>query len=236
MLDPAVGANGGAPWVPDIIVTDMHMPEMDGVTLAQQIKARPLLRSIPLVMLSSGFMPSGEAGAALFDARLLKPARQNQLFDTLARCLSNDPNAHKKVEAAAVDVTKNITVLVADDNAVNLKVASAMLRKLGYGIVTATDGRETVEALAAAMRDHPVDAPPPFGAILMDVNMPDVDGLQATRQIHAVWGKRAPPIIAVTAAATDEDRTRCMDAGMDDYLTKPLQVAALARSCRRQRL
>ncbi len=230
VLDPAVGADGGSPWVPDIIVTDMHMPEMDGVTLAQQIKARPLVRGIPLVMLSSGFMPTGEAGAALFDARLLKPARQNQLFDTLARCLSHDPAAHKKVEVAAVDVTKNITVLVADDNAVNLKVASAMLRKLGYGIVTATDGREVVEALAAAMRDRPVGAPPPFGAILMDVNMPDVDGLQATRQIHTAWGNGAPPIIAVTAAATEEDRLRCMDAGMDDYLTKPLQVAALAQA------
>jgi signal transduction histidine kinase/DNA-binding response OmpR family regulator len=229
VLDPAVGAVSVA-WVPDIIVTDMHMPEMDGVTLAQQIKTRPLVRGIPLVMLSSGFMPTGEAGAALFAARLLKPARQNQLFDTLARCLSHDPAAHKKAEMATVDVTKNITIMVADDNAVNLKVASAMLRKLGYGIVTTTDGRETVEVLAAAMRNHPVGSPPPFGAILMDVNMPDVDGLQATRQIRAAWGNLSPPIIAVTAAATDDDRARCMDAGMDDYLTKPLQVAGLAHA------
>jgi signal transduction histidine kinase/DNA-binding response OmpR family regulator len=228
ILDSPVGHHKGAEvWMPDIIVTDMHMPEMDGVTLAQQIKARPLVQTIPMVMLSSGFMPSGDI-APLFVARLLKPPRQSQLFETLSRCLSDDPLAYQKAKASIENVRKNITILVADDNAVNLKVANAMLRKLGYDSLDTTDGRQTVEAMAAAMRDRLIDAPAPFGAILMDVNMPDVDGLQATRQIQATWGKRAPPIIAVTAAATPEDRARCIDAGMDDYLTKPLQVSALA--------
>ncbi len=231
VLDPAIGTGGHTThWVPDVIVTDMHMPEMDGVTLAQQIKTRALVRDIPLVLLSSGFMPSSDGSARLFDARLLKPARQSQLFDTIARCVSSDPAVLQNVQAPAIDVSKNITVLVADDNAVNLKVASAMLRKLGYGILTAADGREAVDALAAAMRNHVTGTPQPIGAILMDLNMPDVDGLQATRQIQATWGKLAPPIIAVTAAASDEDRNRCLDAGMDDYLTKPLQVAALAQA------
>jgi CheY-like chemotaxis protein/HPt (histidine-containing phosphotransfer) domain-containing protein len=108
---------------------------------------------------------------------------------------------------------------------VNLKVACAILLKLGYDLLTATDGREAVEAAAhAATHGHAI------GAILMDVNMPDVDGLQATRQIKEALGNRAPPIIALTAAASAEDRQRCEAAGMDDYLTKPLQVSALAQA------
>ena len=128
----------------------------------------------------------------------------------------------------APDERKNITVLVADDNAVNLKVACAILAKLGYDIRTATDGRQAVEAVAQASA-----AGVRLGAILMDVNMPDVDGLEATRQILAAWGAGAPPIIALTAGASTEDRARCEAAGMDDYLTKPLQLAALAQALER---
>jgi signal transduction histidine kinase/CheY-like chemotaxis protein/HPt (histidine-containing phosphotransfer) domain-containing protein len=213
-----------APSPPDIVITDMHMPQMDGLALARALKANQDWQAIPIVLLSSGFMPAAGDGAQLFSARLLKPARQNQLFETVLRCLSADPAASGRLPAVAADLKKHVTVLVADDNAVNLKVACAMLIKLGYDIATATDGRETVEAFAhaAARGEH-------FGAILMDVNMPDVDGLQATRQIRAAWGERAPPIIALTAAASAEDRERCEAAGMVDYLTKPLMVAALAR-------
>jgi CheY-like chemotaxis protein len=114
---------------------------------------------------------------------------------------------------------------VADDNAVNLKVACAMLAKLGYEWRTAMDGREAVESIAAAELQGVR-----FAAVLMDVNMPDVDGLEATRQIHARWGAASPPVIALTAGASVEDRQRCEAAGMDDYLTKPLQVSELARS------
>jgi CheY-like chemotaxis protein/HPt (histidine-containing phosphotransfer) domain-containing protein len=141
------------------------------------------------------------------------------------RCLSPDAQERERQGALAVDAKRHVTVLVADDNAVNLKVACAMLLKLGYDLLTATDGREAVEAAAhAATHGHTI------GAILMDVNMPDVDGLQATRQIKEALGTRAPPIIALTAAASAEDRQRCEAAGMDDYLTKPLQVAALAQA------
>ncbi|HSV78816.1 MAG TPA: response regulator, partial [Ramlibacter sp.] len=207
---------------PDVIVTDMHMPEMDGVAFAEAVKAHPGWERIPLVLLSSGFMPAGDASARLFQARLLKPARQNQLFDTILRCVSAE-EATTQDGGRGPEARKHATVLVADDNAVNLKVACAMLLKLGYEVRTATDGREAVEAVAqAAARGDRI------AAILMDVNMPDIDGLQATRQIQAARGKAAPPIIAVTAAASAEDRARCEAAGMDDYLTKPLQVAALA--------
>ncbi|HVZ46225.1 MAG TPA: response regulator [Ramlibacter sp.] len=207
---------------PDVIVTDMHMPEMDGVAFARAVKERAALARIPIVLLSSGFMPAGDENARLFEARLLKPARQNQLFDTILRCIGAG-GASDTAAAASVSPGQHATVLVADDNAVNLKVACAMLLKLGYEVRTATDGREAVEAIAQA-----VAAGERIDAILMDVNMPDVDGLEATRQIHAALGDGSPPVIAVTAAASAEDRERCEAAGMDDYLTKPLQVGALA--------
>ena len=213
---------------PDIVVTDMHMPEMDGVAFARAVKARPACKDLPIVLLSSGFMPSADESAHLFSARLLKPARQGQLFETIVRCTSPQAGERARTPGVVADTRRNITVLVADDNAVNLKVACAMLLKLGYDIVTATDGREAVEAMA-----HATAQGKRLGAILMDVNMPDVDGLQATRQIHAAWGDQAPPIIALTAAASAEDRLRCEAAGMDDYLTKPLHVAALAQALER---
>ncbi len=216
---------GQATALPQVIVTDMHMPEMDGVALARTIKEQPRWRAIPIVLLSSGFMPAGDENAQLFEARLLKPARQNQLFETIARCVTSEGGAAAKPGPARQESRKDVTVLVADDNAVNLKVACPMLIKLGYEVRTATDGREAVEAVAQAAA-----AGLRLGAVLMDVNMPDVDGLQATRQIHAVWGAASPPIIALTAAASAEDRVRCEAAGMNDYLTKPLQVAALAQA------
>jgi signal transduction histidine kinase/DNA-binding response OmpR family regulator len=216
-----------APALPDVIITDMHMPEMDGVAFAQAVKAHPEWSRIPLVLLSSGFMPAADASAQLFAARLLKPARQNQLFETILRSVAVESSGDRPVAPAGAE-RKHATVLVADDNAVNLKVASAILHKLGYEVRTATDGREAVEAVAhAAAHGHRIDA------ILMDLNMPGVDGLQATRQIQAARGRAAPPIIAVTAAASAEDRVRCEEAGMDDYLTKPLQVAALAQALER---
>jgi signal transduction histidine kinase/DNA-binding response OmpR family regulator len=214
--------------LPDVIVTDMHMPDMDGVAVARALKANASWKELPIILLSSGFMPATDESAQLFHARLLKPARQNQLFETLVRCVSPQGEGAGKPAAAAADTRKHVTVLVADDNAVNLKVACAMLLKLGYDILTATDGREAVEAVA-----HAAAGGRRVGAVLMDVNMPDVDGLQATRQIHAAWGEQSPPIIALTAAASAEDRLRCEAAGMDDYLTKPLHVAALAQALER---
>jgi signal transduction histidine kinase/DNA-binding response OmpR family regulator len=211
---------------PDLIVADMHMPEMDGVGFARALKAHEDWAQVPIVLLSSGFMPASDESASLFAARLLKPARQTQLFDTLVRCVAGEGPAQRT--AAAAHAAKHALVLVADDNAVNLKVACAMLLRLGYQVRTAIDGRDAVAQLAQC-----VERREPVAAILMDVNMPEVDGLEATRQIRAAWGAASPPIIAVTAAASAEDRARCQQAGMDDYLTKPLQVAALAQALER---
>jgi CheY-like chemotaxis protein len=128
--------------MPDMIVTDMHMPGMDGLDLARRVRALPGGATLPLVLLSSGFMPSGTDGTRLFNARLLKPARQVQLFETLARCLT--PHAATPQAAARADERRHVTVLVVDDNAVNLKVACGMLARLGYDTVTADDGLQAV--------------------------------------------------------------------------------------------
>ncbi len=210
--------------LPDVVITDMHMPGMDGVELARHIRALPDGAQLPLILLSSGFMPGGSEGNSLFNVRLLKPARQNQLFEAIGRCLSSEDTARPRA-TERVDVKKNITVLVADDNVVNLKVACGMLTRLGYDSITAANGAETVTAVAAGMISGLR-----FGAILMDLHMPGMDGLEATRIIQQRFGHEAPPIIALTADASIEDRERCAAAGMDDYLTKPLQVAELTRT------
>jgi CheY-like chemotaxis protein/HPt (histidine-containing phosphotransfer) domain-containing protein len=123
------------------------------------------------------------------------------------------------------DARKAATVLVVDDNAVNLKVVCTMLLKLGYDFQTAANGRDAVAAF-----DRSMDRRERFGAILMDLNMPDLDGIEATRRILGAWGAQAPPIIALTASATPEDQARCAAAGMVAHLAKPLHVAALAQA------
>ncbi len=217
--------------LPDVIITDMHMPQMDGVNLARTIKSRPSWTSVPVILLTSGFMPPGHEAAQIFAARLLKPARQKQLFDTVARCIATQGGARVAPDlpdSARVGMPKNSIILVVDDNVVNLKVACAMLTRLGYAAQTAMDGQEALELVA---RLHA--AGQYFGSVLMDVNMPRMNGLQATQQIQALLGPGAPPIIGLTAAASAEDRARCLDAGMDDYLTKPLHVADLAHALER---
>jgi CheY-like chemotaxis protein len=188
---------------PDAVITDMHMPGMDGVELARRIRQRPDGASLPLLLLTSGFMPAGAEGNSLFTVRLLKPARQNQLFEALARCLSPGLAAQPRA-VERTDVRKGITVLVADDNAVNLKVASGMLARLGYDVETAADGMQSVERVAEKLRHGGA-----YGAVLMDLHMPVMDGLEATRLIQQRWGTHAPPIIALTADASAEDRERC---------------------------
>ncbi len=221
----------GEGCLPDVIITDMHMPEMDGVTLAETLKARPSWAGVPLVLLTSGFMPPGHEAAQLFAARMLKPIRQKQLFDTVARCIATQAGIRASEEtplAVTGEGAEKSTVLVVDDNAVNIKVACAMLQRLGYPSEIALDGQEALEAVARAHA-----AGRQFGTVLMDVNMPRMNGLQATQEIHALLGKASPSVIGLTAGASSEDRARCMEAGMNDYLTKPLYVASLMQALER---
>jgi signal transduction histidine kinase/DNA-binding response OmpR family regulator len=211
----------------DVVITDMHMPEMDG-----QVFAHTLRQSKPdahVVLLTSGTMPTGDA-AKVFDARLLKPYRQSQLFDALTR-LAAHSSAEKSPSLARAVAMKNQRILVADDNAVNLKVALAMLGKLGYEAATAINGREAVELVARSLSQQP-DAKP-FAAILMDANMPVMDGFTATRIILSMHAQAAPPIVALTASVLEEDRQRCLEAGMIGFLPKPLRIDELSEALAR---
>ena len=217
----------------DVVVTDMHMPEMDGQTFARTLRER--MPATPVVLLTSGTMPSGEQ-ARVFDARLLKPYRQSQLFEALARVTSASVAIETvaKVEPAAC---RDQFILVADDNAINLKVALAMLAKLGYEAATAINGSEAVDRVAASLRTGmggtSREAPRRYAAILMDANMPVMDGFVASRLIINTHGKAAPPIIALTASVLEEDRQRCLEAGMVGFLPKPLRIDELSESLAR---
>ena len=206
----------------DVIVTDMHMPEMDGYGFISAAHVLLGAQMPPVVLLTSGSMPTGET-ANLFDAKFLKPYRQSQLFDSIVRVLSKG-NLDKKPKAKAETELKNQTILVADDNAVNLKVAQAMLSKLGYTSVTASDGR----VAADKVRDSLGEGGQRYAAILMDANMPVMDGFESAREIIALYGANAPPILALTASVLEEDRKRCLDSGMIGFLAKPLRLDELS--------
>lgn len=215
----------------DVVVTDMHMPEMDGQTFAQTLRERhPGAR---IVLLTSGTMPTGEQ-AKVFDARLLKPYRQSQLFEAIAR-VTSDPVAIKSIAETGKPELRNQFILVADDNAVNLKVALAMLTKLGYEAATALNGREAADRVAESLGAGAGtrDGPRPYAAILMDANMPVMDGFASSREIIAAHGEDAPPIIALTASVLEEDRQRCLAAGMVGFLPKPLRIDELSEALAR---
>jgi CheY-like chemotaxis protein/HPt (histidine-containing phosphotransfer) domain-containing protein len=130
--------------------------------------------------------------------------------------------------APAPAEAKRMAVLVADDNPVNLKVASAMLGRLGYAVLTAANGREVVDAVSQALAHG--SSPYPIGVVLMDVNMPELDGLQATQLILAQHGTAAPPVIAMTASILEEERQGCIDVGMVGSVLKPLLLDDLAQA------
>ena len=268
-----------------VALLDMHMPEMNGLELARHLQADPLLATTKLVLLTSLGL-QGEAKAATeagFAAYLTKPIRQSQLFDCLAMVLgkmeereqvdgrsqglgvrsegqeadlSETPDSlpltpdalvtHHTL--AAVKERSHVRLLLAEDNPVNQKVAAQMLKKLGYRVDVAGNGREAVEALERM----------PYHLILMDCQMPDMDGYAATREIRrreakAVKSKELGeqeslqselslltphsslltphvsriPIIALTANAMKGDRERCLEAGMDDFLAKPVKLEHL---------
>jgi signal transduction histidine kinase/DNA-binding response OmpR family regulator len=207
----------------DVVVTDMHMPEMDGVMLAQALhKFRPKMQ---LVLLTSGTLPVGSE-ASEFAGRLLKPYRQSQLFNILSRILYTPGTLiPATVPALAQEVlVKNQTVLVADDNLVNIKVAVSMLKKLGYESVSVMDGEQAAQSVAASLQAGGKR----FCAVLMDANMPVMDGCAAARLIISTHGDAVPPIIALTASVLEEDRQRCFDAGMIGFLPKPLRIDELS--------
>ena len=224
----------------DLAILDMQMPQMDGLMLAAEIRATSAGRALPLIMLSSVVLPADADPHRLLSARLMKPVRQLQLFDAIADVLAAipaggtaqpgppAPTANPEAAIERLSDTLPLQILVADDNAVNRKVATLMIARLGYAIDTANDGKEAVEMVArAAAGDLPYDL------VFMDVQMPELDGFEATRIIIAGHGDARPRIVAMTANAMQGDRDACLAAGMDDYLTKPLAFGAIEAALRR---
>lgn len=207
----------------DVALLDYQMPDMDGITLAKEIRALPDRRSPRLVLLSSIVYPPGaEQREAGFAAVLSKPLKLSQLRDRLLEIVGgrHEESAVTSWEPASTP----LRILLAEDNAVNQTVALRLLERLGHRADVATTGHETLTRLEAELYD----------VILMDVQMPGMDGLEASRTICARWpvGER-PRIVAMTAEAMAGDRERCLAAGMDDYVVKPVTLHVLKQALER---
>lgn len=218
----------------DVAVLDMHMPEMDGSMLAREIRKLRTADAMPLVLLSSLGAREEVTDPALFAVFLTKPAKPAQLLTALAGLFKGEAPAERTRSAqpfkpaASTEVVFGERVLLAEDNAVNQKVALLMLAKLGYRADVAGDGQEVLEAL---QRQH-------YDVVLMDVQMPEVDGMEAARRICAKWPNKEdrPWIIALTANAMQGDRELCLAAGMNDYISKPIKTDELAAAMQRARV
>jgi signal transduction histidine kinase/DNA-binding response OmpR family regulator len=222
----------------DVAVLDLHMPDVDGLMLAREIRKMADLRELPLVLLSSSVVQGKDDPEHLFVARLTKPVRQSKLFDALmsAGAALRDERVERQTSPGVRRVADiaPLRILVADDNDVNRKLAGLILRRFGYAADFSTNGREALEqVLHAAI----APAEEPYDVVLMDVHMPEMDGLEATRLLREHQrdqpNRQWPRIVAVTADAMQGDRDLCIDAGMDDYLTKPLDFDAVQRMLER---
>ncbi len=213
----------------DVAVLDLVMPETDGLTLAREIRRHRDERELPLVLLTSlGRLPRAESSEE-FAVQLAKPVKASQLYNALVKALAahdQQPEAGEAVPDAGKPAISSLRILLAEDNAVNQQVALKLLEQLGYRADVASNG---LEVLAALDRQ-------PYDVVLMDVQMPELDGLDATRRICERWPAEARPrIVAMTANAMREDREACFAAGMDEYVAKPIRPNELAQALSRAR-
>jgi CheY-like chemotaxis protein/HPt (histidine-containing phosphotransfer) domain-containing protein len=212
----------------DVAVVDMMMPEMDGLALGKEIRSRRSEQDFSLLLLTSlGRLPEAE-WTGLFSAQLAKPLKASQLYNALVQMVTAG-GAGEQPAAASADARQamsSLRILLAEDNAMNQKVALRLLERLGYRADVTSNG---LEALAALERQ-------PYDVVLMDVQMPELDGLDASRRICERWPPESRPhIIAMTANALPEDREACFAAGMNDYVAKPIRAAELAAALKRAR-
>jgi CheY-like chemotaxis protein len=208
-----------------LVLTDAHMPGVDGYGLVEAIRQNPSFSSVKIVMLTSG----GKRGDAArcealgIAAYLSKPFDRLELREVLLQVLATDPT---KLETRALETRhtvreqrQSLSFLVAEDNAVNQKLSARLLEKRGHSVVLAQNGREALEALEKQN----------FDIVLMDIQMPEMDGFEAMKRIREkekVSGAHQP-VIALTAHAMKGDRERCLASGMDDYLNKPIRPQEL---------
>jgi len=231
--DAALAALRGAAAVKPftLVITDMQMPGMDGLQLARAIEGDPAIpRTRKVMMTSLGQDLSGEELAAGgISACVHKPLRPSALFEAVAAAVEGREAAPAEArraaaEEAAPEANKYFRVLVAEDNAVNQKVALRQLERLGYAADVAANG---LEAVAAVKRQH-------YDLILMDCQMPEMDGFQATAEIRRLEAEgRRTPIVAMTANALQGDREKCIEAGMDSYIAKPVRLEIMAETLKR---
>jgi signal transduction histidine kinase/CheY-like chemotaxis protein/HPt (histidine-containing phosphotransfer) domain-containing protein len=224
----------------DLVILDMHMPKMDGLALAREIQGDPTLHSTRLLLLTSLDVEgdNDELRQAGITAHLTKPVRQSELYNRIAEVMERPlaPGRGRRVvrdQGRARTPQLSGLVLLAEDNLVNQDVAREMLESLGCRVHVASDG---LEAMDLAFHGE-------YDAILMDIQMPGMDGYQATRSIRSQEERekqrtpggpvRRTPVIALTANAMQGDRQECLDAGMDDYLTKPFRRDELLEVLRR---
>jgi len=215
----------------DLAILDMQMPEMDGATLAEEIGRYRDARELPLVLLTSLGSWGELRGGVEFAASLTKPIKPSQLYDTLMSVFGATPagvQAPVPREGPVEQLAERmpLRILVAEDNVVNQQLALLLLKKLGYRADVTANGLEALQALERE----------PYDVVLMDVQMPTMDGLEATRRIRQRWLEgRRPHVIAATANAMREEREACLAAGMDDYLSKPIRMEELAAALGRCR-
>ncbi len=221
----------------DLVIMDMSMPQMDGVMLARQIREEHREHYLPLVMLTSIPVSEVMQERQLFNAFLSKPVKASQLYNTLEEVFSGKGRPvlyrGKQTGRRAEQFTEEdaemgsrypLHVLLAEDNSTNQKLGILLLERLGYRADIAANGIEVLQALHRQVYD----------VILMDVQMPEMDGLEATRAIRTEFpGEKGPHIIAMTANAMHGDREICLAAGMDDYISKPIQLRELTSALMR---
>ena len=207
-----------------LLVTDVHMPEMDGLMLVEQIRGNPQLADLRIFVLKSGDQGNETArweklGVA---ARLMKPVKQSELLTAIKKSLSAGRRvSDRAAEKPAEDIPHiaPLRILLAEDGLANQKLAVALLEKWGHRVTVANHGREAIQAYEKQS----------FDLVLMDVQMPEMDGLEATVCIRSLEQKTARhiPIVAMTARAMKGDREQCLESGMDGYLSKPIRQREL---------
>jgi two-component system sensor histidine kinase/response regulator len=208
----------------ELILTDANMPDVDGFTLVELVKQDAELSSTVIMMLTSGGRSGDIARCESLHvaAYLLKPVKQSELFDAIALALGISSPADAEEVAAAVtpsQCARSLRILLAEDSLVNQKLAVGLLEKYGHAVDVVADGRAALAVVESKCYD----------LVLMDIQMPEMDGLEATRAIRAREGQRGghTPIVAMTAHAMKGDRERCLEAGMDGYVAKPIRAKEL---------
>jgi two-component system, sensor histidine kinase and response regulator len=208
------------------------MPKTDGFMFAGTVRRDQRFRKLPIIFLTSAVRPGDAARSRRIGGttHLTKPVKQSDLMDAILLLIGAQA-AHGSAAAAAptAAATHRLRILLAEDNAVNRRFVSRVLQKRGHAVTAATNGREALDAMAAATS--------PFDVVLMDVQMPQMDGLAATasiRERERSEGAARVPIVAMTAHAMAGDRERCLAAGMDDYVAKPIHPRQLVEAIERR--